>query len=159
MESSDTQARFAVSDHEQMSPAEIERHLVALLERWSPSTSRQSIPDAEWIAGLSLYLQGLVDLRINHVRLWVDSNLERFHGGPAAMEDLRRRYDNIIIEIKTNVQLCRAKCAKCYLLCARGLLHEGNHSCRTSHECAHHCVFCEVGLKLCGTPYVFLFRR
>ena len=159
MESADTPARFAVSDRKQILQTEVERHLVVLLEQWSPSTPRQSIPDPEWIAGLSSYLQRLVDLRIDHVRFWVDSNLGRFHGGPAAVEDLRRRFDNTIIEIRTNVQLCGAKCASCYLLCVRGLLHEGDHSCRTSHECAHHCRFCVFSLKLCGTPYVFLFRH
>ena len=157
MECDDTESRFAVSDHEQVLPAEIERHLVALLEHWRPRTPRQSIPDAEWITGLTAYLQGLVDLRINHVRLWLDSNIERFHGGPAAIDDLRRRFDNIVIEIKTNVQLCKAKCASCYLLCARGLLHEGDHNCRTSHECTHNCGFCEICPKLCGTPYVSCF--
>ncbi len=157
MESDDTAARFAVSGREQIPLTEIERHLAVLLESWSPSTPRQSILDTEWIAGLVSYLQGLVDLRINHVRLWVDMNLERFHDGPAAIDDLRRRFDNIVIEIKTNVRLCRAKCASCYLLCVRSMLHEGDHNCRTSHECAHNCGFCEVGLKLCGTPYVFFF--
>jgi hypothetical protein len=161
VESNDTAARFAVSDHGQIPPAEVERHLVALLEHWRPGTPRQSIPDAEWIARLSSYLQGLVDLRITHVRLWVDSNLKRFQGRPAAIDDLRRRFDNIVIEIKTNVQLCRAKCASCYLLCARGLLHGADHNCRTSHECEHNCEFCEVcldvELKLCGTSYVFFF--
>ncbi|KAH8986525.1 hypothetical protein EDB86DRAFT_2809505 [Lactarius hatsudake] len=152
VESDDSAARFAVSDREQISPAEVERYLTALLESWSPSTPRQSIPDVEWIAGLTSYLQELVDRRINHVRFWVDSNLERFHGGPAAIDDLRRRFDNIVIEIKSNVQLCRAKCASCYLLCVRGLLHEGDHNCRTSHKCAHNCEFCDVGLKVCKTP-------
>jgi hypothetical protein len=157
VEGDDTEARFAVSHREQIPPAEVESHLAALLEHWTPSTPRQSMSDAEWVAGLASYLQGLVDLRISHVRLWVDVNLERFHRGPAAIDDLRRRFDNIVIEMKTNVQLCRAKCASCYLLCVRGLLHEGDHNCRTSHGCAHNCGFCEVGLKLCGTPYVFLF--
>jgi hypothetical protein len=161
VESDDTAARFAVSDRGQIPPAEVERHLVTLLEHWRPSTPRQSIPDAEWIAGLSSYLQGLVDLRVNHVRLWMDLNLKRFQDRPAAIDDLRRRFDNIVIEIKTNVQLCRAKCASCYLLCARGLLHEGGHNCRTSHECKHNCEFCELGLEVrfkpCGTPYVFFF--
>jgi hypothetical protein len=157
VECDDTASRFAVSDHEQVPPAEVERHLLALLEHWRPRAPRQSIPDAEWIAGFTAYLQGLVNLRVNHVRLWLDSNIERFHGGPAAIDDLRRRFDNVVIEIKTNVQLCKAKCASCYLLCARGLLHEGDHNCRTSHECAHNCGFCEIGLKLCGTPYVSCF--
>ncbi|KAH8989292.1 hypothetical protein EDB92DRAFT_1787115, partial [Lactarius akahatsu] len=78
--SDDTEARFVVSNREQIPPGEIEKHLVALLKSWtrSPSTLRQTIPDAEWIAGLASYLQELADLRISHVRFWLDSNLERF---------------------------------------------------------------------------------
>ncbi|KAH9046371.1 hypothetical protein EDB83DRAFT_2295029 [Lactarius deliciosus] len=153
VESDDTEARFVVSNREQIPPGEIEKHLVALLESWtrSPSTPRQSIPDSEWIAGLASYLQELADLRINHVRLWLDSNLERFQGGPAAIDDLHRRFDNMVIQMKTNVQLCRAQCASCHLFCVRGLLHEGDHSCGTGHQCSHNCEFCEDGLKICGT--------
>ncbi|KAI9453845.1 hypothetical protein BJY52DRAFT_1225384 [Lactarius psammicola] len=152
VESNDTEARFVVSNREQTPPAEIERHLATLLESWSPSTPRQSIPDAEWTAGLASYLQGLADLRIDHVGLWLDLNLERFQGGPAAIDDLRRRFDNMVIQMKTNVQLCRAQCASCHLFCVRGLLHEGDHNCGTGHQCAHNCEFCEDGLKLCSTP-------
>ncbi len=160
MEGDDTGARFAISDHEQIAPADVERHLAALLESWSPTTPRQLIPDAEWIAGLVSYLTRLAELRISHVRHWVDVNLNKFPGDLAAIDDLRRRFDNIVIEMKTNIQLCNAKCASCYLLCVRGLLHDGDHNCQTSHQCAHYCGFCEgdlrSNLKLCGTPYVFL---
>ncbi|KAH9164611.1 hypothetical protein EDB89DRAFT_2247116 [Lactarius sanguifluus] len=152
VESDDTAARFVVANREQISPAEIERHLAALLESWSPNTPRQSIPDAEWIVGLASYLQELADLRINHVRLWLDLNLEKFQGGPAAIDDLGRRFDNMAIQMKTNVQLCRAQCVSCHLFCVRGLLHEGDHSCGTGHQCVHNCEFCEDGLKLCSTP-------
>ena len=127
---------------------------MSLFESWSPSSPRQSIPDAEWIADLASYLQKLADLRINHVRLWLDLNLERFQGGPAAIDDLNRKFDNMVIQMKTNVQLCRAQCASCHLLCVRGLLHEGDHGCGTGHQCTHNCGFCEDDVKLCGTPYV-----
>ena len=157
MECDDTPVRFVVSNRDEIPLAEIERHLVALLESWSPGTPRQSIPDSEWIADLASYLQELTDLRINHVRLWLDLNLERFQGGPAAIDDLRRRFDNMVIQLKTNVRLCRAQCASCHLFCVRGLLHEGDHSCATGHRCAHNCGFCEDDLKPCGTPYVFLY--
>ena len=150
MESPDTEARFVVSNREQIPPAEVERHLAALLEHWTPSTPRQTIPDADWIAELASYLQGLADLRISHVRLWLDLNLERFQEGPAAIDDLHRRFDNMVIQMKTNVQLCRAQCASCHLVCVRGLLHEGDHSCRTDHKCARNCEFCDDGLKLCS---------
>jgi hypothetical protein len=115
---------------------------------------RQFIPDSDWVAELVSYLKGLVDLRVNHVRSWLDCNLGRFKSGHAAIEDLRRRFDNMVIELRTNVQLCGAQCASCNLICIRSRLHEGEHSCSTDHRCAHSCGFCEDDPKLCGTRYV-----
>ncbi|KAI9443823.1 hypothetical protein H4582DRAFT_1807697 [Lactarius indigo] len=146
----DTAARFAVSDREQLPPNEIEICLSALLESWNSGTPRQFMPDSKWIEELASYLNGLINLRVNHVRRWLDSNLERFQGGHAAIEDLRRRFDNLTIEMKTNVRLCRVQCASCHLLCVRSWLHEGEHSCRTTHKCVHNCEFCEDSTKLCG---------
>ena len=155
MEGDDTDFRFVVSNREQIPPAEVERHLAALLEHWTPSTPRQSIRDTDWIAGLASYLRRLADLRINRVRLWLDRNLEKFQGGPAAIDDLRRRFDDMAIQMKANVQLCRAQCASCHLFCVHTLLHEGDHSCGTDHQCVHNCGFCKDILKPCGAPYVF----
>ena len=73
---------------------------------------------------------------------WLDSNLERFQGGHAAIEDLRRDFDRLGHRDETNVQLCRAQCASCHLLCVRSRLHEGEHSCETNHKCVHICEFC-----------------
>jgi hypothetical protein len=129
-------------------------HLTVLRESWSPSSVRQSILDPDWVSNLVAYINGLIELRVNHVRLWLDSNLERFQASHATIEDLRRRFDNMVIEMRTNVQLCSAQCASCHLLCVRSRLHEGDHSCQTTHKCVHHCGFCEDELKACGTPYV-----
>jgi hypothetical protein len=154
VESDDTDARFAISEQEQIPPADIEMHLAALMEISSPNVPRQSMPDSEWMAGLASCLNRLIDLRVTHVRFWLDSNLERFKGSNAAIGDLRRRFDNMVIQMKTNVQLCGAQCVSCHLLCVRGRLHEGDHSCKTNHRCAYRCEFCEGDLKLCSTPYV-----
>ena len=131
-------------------------HLTALLGTWNPIATRQFIPDSDWVAELVLYLNGLVDLRVNHVQSWLNCNLGRFEGGHAAIEDLRRRFDNMVIELRTNIQLCGAQCASCNLICIRSRLHEGEHNCSTDHECAHSCEFCEGDTKLCGTRYVIL---
>ena len=133
---------------------DVERHLSALLEFWNQSTPRQSIPDTEWIERFVSLLQGLIDLRVSHVRLWLDSNLERFQAGHATIEDLLRRFDNMVIEMRANVQLCGVQCASCHLLCVRGRLHEGDHSCKTTHKCVHDCTFCKGGLKPCGSRCV-----
>jgi hypothetical protein len=145
-------AIFAISDGEALPPAKIEIQLVALLESWVPSAPRQFMPDSEFVAELKKRLNDLIDWRINHVRSWLDCNLARFQSGHAAIEDLRRRFDNMVIEMKTSVQLCGAQCASCHLLCVRSRLHEGDHSCNTDHKCAFNCGFCEDD-KLCSTRY------
>lgn len=151
IEGDDTDARFAISGRDQITPMDVERHLSALLEFWNQSTPRQSISDTEWIERFVSLLHGLIDLRVRHVRLWLDSNLERFQAGHATIEDLLRRFDNMVIEMRANVQLCGVQCASCHLLCVRGRLHEGDHSCKTTHKCVHDCTFCKGGLKPCGS--------
>jgi hypothetical protein len=154
VECDDTEARFAISEHEQRSPASVEEHLTALMEISNPNKLRQSVPDSEWMVELASCLNGLIDLRVTHVRTWLDCNLDRFKGNNASMGDLRRRFDSLVIQMKTDVQLCGAQCVSCHLLCVRSRLHEGSHSCKTDHKCAHRCEFCEGDSKPCGTPYV-----
>jgi hypothetical protein len=129
--------------------------LAALRESWIPGTQRQFLPDSEWVGRLASHLSGRTDLRVNHVRLWLDSNLGRFQGDHAAIEDLRRRFDNLVVEMKANVQLCRAQCASCHLLCIRSRLHGADHDCQTSHKCAHTCEFCNDSTQQsCGLSCV-----
>ncbi|KAI9443965.1 hypothetical protein H4582DRAFT_1049491 [Lactarius indigo] len=151
VECDDTEARFAIFDREKPPLDEIEMYLAALLESQNPGTPRQLMPDSEWVGELASHLGRLVDLRVNHVKHWLDSNLEMFEGGHAAIEDLRRSFDRLAIEMTANVQLCRAQCASCHLFCIRGRLHEGDHSCQTTHKCIHDCEFCDDPTKLCGS--------
>lgn len=157
IEGEDTPARFAISERGHVSPADIEMHLAALRESWMKFVSRQSISDSEWMSKLASYIKGMIDLRVNHVRSWLDSNLERFQDGHAAVEDLRRRFDNMVIEMRRNAQVCRARCASCHLFCVLSRLHEGDHSCETNHNCVHNCAFCKSQQRPCGIPCVMLF--
>ena len=153
MKYDDTPTRFVISDREKLPPDEIEKCHFALLSSHISGpfgTRRQFIPDTEWIEELALYLSGLIDLRVGHIQYWLDSNLERFQGGHSAIVDLRRQFDDLVIEMKANVRLCSARCANCHLLCLRSRLHQGEHSCQTAHKCVHNCEFCEVSTKLCG---------
>jgi len=180
VESNDTAARFAISDEEPIPLDNIEVHLTALLEAWNPTTPRQSIPDSEWAAELTSYLNSLVDLRVKNVRSWLDCNTMRFQGDHAAIQNLHRRFDNMVIEMKANIQICGAQCSSCHLLCIHSRFHEGDHSCNTTHKCAHICGFCEcegdvkpcsaraghpgkhicvVTAHLCGEPCKLLGRR
>lgn len=117
MESHDTTAIFAISDGEPIPPTTIDKQLTTLLESWTPSVPRQFIPDSVFVAELKTHLNRLIELRVNHVRSWLDFNLARFQGEHAAIEDLRRRFNIMVIEMETNVQLCGAQCASCHLLC------------------------------------------
>ena len=155
MECADTRARFAISNPEVPPPEEIEMRLNALWESWVPAIPRQHIPDSEWVGEFASHLRGLIDLRVNHVRDWLFANLERFHSSHASLEDLVRRYESLVIEMKANVQLCRALCTSCHLLCIRRRLHDGDHSCQTSHKCEHTCEFCKGLTIFCGQPCVF----
>ncbi|KAH9054525.1 hypothetical protein EDB87DRAFT_1580466 [Lactarius vividus] len=139
VECDDTGARFAISYRELPPPEEIEMCLATLRESQSPGTPRQFIPDSEWVGELASHLSGLIDLRVNHVRLWLDSNLGRFQGGHAAIEDLCRRFDSLVIEMKANDS------TSCGLACFSAG-HPGKH-------------VCVVSAHLCGDPCKLLGRR
>ena len=162
MEYNDTPACFAISDREKLPPDEIEKYHLALLDSRISGTPRQAIPDTEWIGELTLHLSELIDLRVGHVQYWLDSNLDKFQGGHTAIVDLRRRFDDLVMEMKANVQLCSARCANCHLLCLRSRLHQGEHRCRTTHQCVYNCEFCEdstncgLGCDLCALSFTIL---
>jgi hypothetical protein len=150
-------ARFTVFDRERISPGHIELRLAALRESWNLSTDRQFMPDSDWLNNLTSYINGLIDLRANHVRLWLDSNMKRFQTSHGTVEDLRRQFETMVVEMRANVQFCGADCSSCHLLCVRVRRHEGEHSCQTTHECVHVCRFCKHDEpKPCGTPYVLI---
>jgi hypothetical protein len=176
----DTEARFAISNHGQPTPEYIEMCLTTLWESWNPGklrqppelglykkkkkglkkslvTTHQVRTDSKPAAELATHLSKLIDLRVNHVRLWLDLNLRRFQRGHAAIEDLRRKFDSLVIELKDNVQLCRAQCASCHLLCILSRLHGGDHSCQTSHKCIYTCRFCIDSTNFCGLAWVLCF--
>jgi hypothetical protein len=52
--------------------------------------------------------------------------------------------------MKANILLCRAQCASCHLFCIRSRIHDGDHCCETSHNCAYDCEFCKDSTKSCG---------
>ncbi|KAI0280129.1 hypothetical protein BGY98DRAFT_965783 [Russula aff. rugulosa BPL654] len=152
IESDDTATFFALSGRERIPQPDVEMHLAALREAWGRSTPRQSMQDSEWTSELAAHINRLMDLRVAHVRLWLDTNLQRFQAGHAIIDDLRRRFESMVIEMKTNARLCRVQCASCHLLCVLNRLHEGDHSCETTHTCAYNCRFCGGDPKTCGIP-------
>ncbi|KIK74825.1 hypothetical protein PAXRUDRAFT_835890 [Paxillus rubicundulus Ve08.2h10] len=158
-----------------------ERTLTVLCAAWDRHESRQYVPEEEWIEGMTNHLETIVNLRIDHVREWLTVNLSRFQAGHASIEELRRTFENAIVDLKGNVQLCKLQCAGCQLLCVQSRLHHGPHHCQTDHLCVHECNFCMelsgeykqcnmtaghagkhicvVNEHLCGKPCKFMGRH
>jgi hypothetical protein len=141
----DTSARFFFASAGTQDAAR-EHALTILRNTWDQVHSRQRMTDVQWTSGLSAYLDRLVDMRVEHVHEWITLNLSRFQAvRHANIDDLRRIFESAIVDLKAGVQLCKTKCASCYLLCAQSRLHEGFHHCQTSHKCIHMCDLCDDG--------------
>ncbi|KAF8428935.1 hypothetical protein L210DRAFT_3623712 [Boletus edulis BED1] len=125
-----------------------ERTLTVLRTAWEGYPSRQYGTEDEWMAGLTQHLETIVDLRIAHLREWLDQNLSRFQaadgggGSHASIDELRRHFEGSIVDLRGNVQLCGKTCAECQLRCVKSRVHDGAHDCQSDHLCVHECVFC-----------------
>ena len=125
-----------------------ERALTILRTAWDGYASRQYTAEDEWVAGLTQHLDNIVNLRIAHVREWLDQNLSRFQaaagggGSHASVDDLKRHFEGSIVDLRGNVQLCGMTCGTCQLRCVRSRAHEGAHDCQSDHLCVHECDFC-----------------
>ena len=137
--------------------ADREQHLSILIESLDLSGTRQQVDDSEWFSTLELHMTQLVDLRVAHVKEWLNLNTQRFQADNTSMEELRRAFDIAVIDLRASVQLCKSECDYCNLLCIQSRFHQGNHDCLTSHDCIHDCTFCDKQLlaeKACGQTYV-----
>ncbi|KAF8548559.1 hypothetical protein OG21DRAFT_1422875 [Imleria badia] len=125
-----------------------ERLLTVLRKSWEGHPSRRYTAEDEWIAGLTQHLEKIVNLRIAHVREWLDQNLSRFQavrgGNTASIDELKRHFESSIMDLRGNVQLCGVTCADCQLQCVNIRAHGGAHDCQTDHLCVHQCDFCSV---------------
>ena len=122
--------------------------LAVLRTAWEGHASRQYITEDEWIAGLTQHLETIVNIRIAHVREWLDQNLSRFQavgggrGCHARIDELKRDFESSIVDLRGNVQLCGITCAECQLRCVKSRVHDGVHDCQSAHLCVHECDFC-----------------
>ena len=139
---SDGDARFFVANVEHSQNKSREEALHALVTEWDEFDSRQLIPDAQWAQELTQHLEELVEMRIDHVRAWVESNLVRFQAGHASVMELQRTLESAVIDLKSSVQLCRMQCQSCQLFCIRNRFHEDAHECKTTHTCTQSCEYC-----------------
>ncbi|KAJ7246483.1 hypothetical protein C8J57DRAFT_1360578 [Mycena rebaudengoi] len=158
IEKSDTSAQFFLSSGDSESHvSRREEMLVVLQHSWDKFAGRADATDAEWIGGLSAYLDGLAELRIQHVYEWISSNLSRFKSNHANIEMLRRVFESSVVDLRGNIEICGTQCAHCQLKCLLSRRHDSSipHDCRTSHQCAHSCDFRDehpTTVKTCGLP-------
>ena len=144
----DTDVRFFVANVEHSHNMSREEVLNALVTEWDEINSRQLVPDTQWAEELAQYLENLAEMRIDHVRAWVKSNLTRFQAGHASVMELQRTLESAVIDLKSSVQLCRMQCADCQLFCIQNRLHEGAHDCKTTHACIQSCEYCAQAAEL-----------
>ncbi|KAH9171595.1 hypothetical protein EDB89DRAFT_1906874 [Lactarius sanguifluus] len=86
--------------------ADHERQLAIMRGSWDRAEQRQYIDDSTWHSDLAQYLTHLVDLRVAHVENWLESNVQRFEGTQAGIEELRRTFGNAVIDLRASVELC-----------------------------------------------------
>ncbi|KZT34134.1 hypothetical protein SISSUDRAFT_314112 [Sistotremastrum suecicum HHB10207 ss-3] len=98
--------------------------------------------DPVWIDELSRFLSDIADRRLNHVRLWLETNSQRFSGHPE-IKIVQRRFEQEQVELKASLQVCKLQCAECRLLCVEPLRHLGAHTCHTDHKCQFACDYLE----------------
>ncbi|KAJ7117660.1 hypothetical protein C8R44DRAFT_791229 [Mycena epipterygia] len=152
----DTSAQFFLSSTESPGTRR-EAMLIILQDSWDQLDRRPYTTDAEWTPELSTYLDGLAELRIQHVYEWISSNLSRFKSSHANIEMLRRVFETTIVDLRANVEICGTQCANCHLKCLLSRRHESTvpHNCRSSHQCLRPCDFGNehpATEKTCGLP-------
>ncbi|KAG2076123.1 hypothetical protein BDR04DRAFT_1003889 [Suillus decipiens] len=136
----DTATEFSLVGGQQSPSREAVLHVLS--HAWQDYDSRQHMADVLWIENLTIHIDTLANLRIAHVREWISLNVARFSNGHASIGELMRTFSDATIDLKSNLQLCKLKCASCELLCIQSRLHDGQHNCQTSHACIHSCDFC-----------------
>lgn len=124
-----------------------EEVLFKLQKSWTPAKAREVTSDPEWLCGLAEHLDELADSRISRVSKWLDVNTQQFNSKDASFDSLKRLFDNMTVDLKANIQMCKIKCSTCHLLCLRMRHHDEEHDCRTSHECTHPCAYLDEHLE------------
>jgi hypothetical protein len=133
----DSLARFHLTDF--LPGTDREEVLSGLQRSWSEYHTRDAIPESEWVRGLEGHLEGLANNRVSRVSDWVSINTSRFTSKEASFDSLKRLFDNTVVDLKANIQMCKMTCISCHLICLRVRHHDGHHDCSTSHECLKRC--------------------
>ncbi|PCH41519.1 hypothetical protein WOLCODRAFT_163166 [Wolfiporia cocos MD-104 SS10] len=160
IDNADTPSLFWLSElatSDLSSPTGREETLQQLIRSWEQfphNTHRSADDDKDWVDSLDQFLSDRVQLRVEHVEEWLRRNTARLPDTHADLQNLRRAASNMIIDLRSSVQLCGLQCATCHLSCIRGRYHDGQHDCQTSHRCSRACQFedHEDEKENCGLP-------
>ncbi|KAF9231332.1 hypothetical protein BU15DRAFT_68422 [Melanogaster broomeanus] len=115
--------------------ASAETTLAVLRTAWGEYKSRRYTPEEAWVEGLSSHLESIVNLRIAHVHGWLTQNLSRFQAGYASIDELRRNFENAVVDLRSNLSGEHKQCTM-----TAG--HAGKHICVvTEHLCGKPCKF------------------
>ncbi|KAB5588316.1 hypothetical protein CTheo_8242 [Ceratobasidium theobromae] len=110
--------------------------------------------DVAFIDRLQQQLLRDLDLRMKHVRHWIQVNVQRFPPENQDIRNIHGKIDSLEIAMRAALQLCSEKCSTCHYLCVRPRRHVGEHQCGTTHRCPF---LCEVSGQHsnpvdCGLP-------
>ncbi|TDL23181.1 hypothetical protein BD410DRAFT_839090 [Rickenella mellea] len=108
----DTNARFWVKSLDEGKDADEQDILLRkLCESWPDFGTRTFCEEVIWMERLTEYLDDLVTRRLAHVLQWIESNIDRFASGGthAALDKLRRAYEEESVEIKRTTQFCKTQ--------------------------------------------------
>lgn len=155
----DTSLRLFLSNHNS-GPRKSDREsvLLDLQKSWSQYEARKSMDERTWIQGLEAHLTEIIKRRTDHVEIWIETNLKRFKSARANLENVQREVANAIVDIQTNVEMCKFSCSRCNLSCTFSRKHDPNqlpHNCGTDHICALTCDYAKDHrdeMKLCRSP-------
>lgn len=112
-----------------------------LCTSWGSFARRMYIPEQIWRDALQGYLDAIAERRVQHIRDWLTANTVRFADNTVNLEELNRTFERLVVDLKSNVQLCGLQCRWCYLTCLQGRHHSGPHNCLTTHICAFPCCY------------------
>lgn len=124
-----------------------------LRQLWDGRLDRYKLEESDFISRYNGFLNNLVKERLDLVGGWLQVNTERF-GDHSEVQALMRAFREHAEEIKGINVLCGARCSSCGLLCLEMRRHEGNHDCRTSHQCPRPCEFLyqHSDIDICHPP-------
>lgn len=121
--------------------------LQQLRQLWVGRLDRYKLEESDFISRYNGFLNGLVKERLDLVGGWLQVNTERF-SDHSEVQALMRAFREHAEEMKDINTLCGARCSSCGLLCLEMRRHEGDHDCKTSHQCPRPCEFLEQHIDI-----------